>query len=1110
MKRNGILSMTNSTRLRCGHFPWQVFQAMFFLALVCLAANRSAAQESRVPDDPFNGELTWKNGDKLPGHVVSGTRSRLKWQTSLFRDPLNLDLAYLDQIQFQSGTQWSKTSETYSIQTIDGFSLFGEITRLDDRVLSISSPRFGVIDVDRAQVASILNLKTSGSLINGEFDLDKWDANRSEKKYWKVNELGQLESLRSNVHLFLKTELPDSALIEVELEWEKKLDFTFGFGVPRNSRKIESLPRLESWDDSIVLSFNDDFEIVMESSNGDTKRMKFLIHWDRKLDTLVIHDEQGKRLAMADLGKPSSNIDPGIYIENKSGDLKMTSLMIRRSATGFNATEPSIQTLDEAAINGTVQSFDGTQWVISTPDQDGDRDGKPGLPTTVAVDRFCGAFLINRVKQRPAGRTRLKFHDGMYASGEFVSIEGDSITMKTELANEPITYKLTGATRLRFDTPASSAMGAESFTNRLFNNAGEIQGRLEKGTGGKDDILRWRVAGAESAVPLSRGDARIVLQKKQAIVAVADQWADTLYLTNRDTIPCHIVGMDERAVTIESFTEIKQIDQNRVKAIDFRNIALGEEVTVSDREWVILEASKAKVKVAGTKMEVSKNGEFGHPWLFSSGGFEFDLAWNSNSYGVLECRTLITDAESAEGGQKINIMLYGENLFVCNPGQANPANGMIPVRNNKAKFAFKFQEGNIFVTVNGKNAYSEKVPSNSNRGRGVQFKLTDMYQQNIKCTLSGFKLNFADSGNGILVDPQRKELLLTIPRLKKKTPPKQILCATNMDMLRGELVAMDDQYVMFRANHQVQRFPRDIVTSIVWLHAEGLADTEADAVSESGKPAVDSTPDEPGETTADSAQVVKIETLSDPSEETVGQTAQVLMQGGRRMTLALASWTDENLTGKSNALGTCQIPMDQIYELRFGRFASQATDVPYSDWVARLAPAPKMETGANGDRGSGFAFGSGSPLIGTTPKSFTAPLVGGQEFSLQSQLGKVVVLDFWATWCGPCVQALPKIEQTIAQYPSDQVAFLAVNQEEDADQISEFLETRNLKIPVALDSGAIGRQFDVHSLPQTVIIDQEGNVAFVKVGSSGDLEQKLKAAIDLLLSDDDEAKDKIF
>ncbi len=425
---------------------------LLFLLLYLLA---SLGTFGHAQDTTFTkGKLSWKNGDKVPGHIVGSDAKRLQWQSqNLFRDPLNIDLSYLNQVDFSSDGKSKKTSEDYAIQTNDGFSLYGKITKLDDRFLYVSSARFGEIALERDQIATILNLKTSGNLINGEFDLSKWSASRGEKKYWTVNGEGELQSLRNDVHLFLKSKLPQSALIEVELKWNKKLDFVFGFGVPRNSRNIETLPRMESWDDSIVLSFGDDFEIVMESFENEAKRIKFLIHWNRDTNVVVIHDEKGAPLATANLGKPGKRIESGIYFENKSGDLRVSALTIRRSAAGFDATQPSVQTLDEAALNGQVKSFDGNLWTITTTDD----SGQPNTPSTIQADKFCGAFLINPAVKRVKGQTRLRFQDGMYVAGEFVSAGNNKVDLKTRYSSNPISFKLDGADELQFVTIAGKS-----------------------------------------------------------------------------------------------------------------------------------------------------------------------------------------------------------------------------------------------------------------------------------------------------------------------------------------------------------------------------------------------------------------------------------------------------------------------------------------------------------------------------------------------------------------------------------------------------------------------------------------------------------------------------
>jgi len=76
-------------------------------------------------------------------------------------------------------------------------------------------------------------------------------------------------------------------------------------------------------------------------------------------------------------------------------------------------------------------------------------------------------------------------------------------------------------------------------------------------------------------------------------------------------------------------------------------------------------------------------------------------------------------------------------------------------------------------------------------------------------------------------------------------------------------------------------------------------------------------------------------------------------------------------------------------------------------------------------------------MVGKAAPSFELPTLAGSPFKLSEQVGKVVVLDFWATWCGPCVAALPKINETTAKYKEKGVVFQAVNQQEEASIVKE-------------------------------------------------------------------------
>jgi len=140
-------------------------------------------------------------------------------------------------------------------------------------------------------------------------------------------------------------------------------------------------------------------------------------------------------------------------------------------------------------------------------------------------------------------------------------------------------------------------------------------------------------------------------------------------------------------------------------------------------------------------------------------------------------------------------------------------------------------------------------------------------------------------------------------------------------------------------------------------------------------------------------------------------------------------------------------------------------------------------------------------LIGKASPLFTAPLLDGGELRLEDELGKnVIVLDFWATWCGPCVKALPTIASVTREYRDRGVRFFAVDQGEDADTIRSFLEERKLDVTVALDSdGEIGNRYKVQGIPQTVIIGRDGKVKSVHIGLIPDLATELARELEGLL-----------
>ncbi len=114
----------------------------------------------------------------------------------------------------------------------------------------------------------------------------------------------------------------------------------------------------------------------------------------------------------------------------------------------------------------------------------------------------------------------------------------------------------------------------------------------------------------------------------------------------------------------------------------------------------------------------------------------------------------------------------------------------------------------------------------------------------------------------------------------------------------------------------------------------------------------------------------------------------------------------------------------------------------------------------------------------------------GAKVALSSQRGKIVVVDFWATWCQPCVRSLPRLQALQARHPD--VSVIAINMDEPADARELFDESGYTLTLLAADPDVIDR-YDVGPIPHTVLIDPQGRVRLVHRGGKLDLEREISA-----------------
>jgi len=117
-------------------------------------------------------------------------------------------------------------------------------------------------------------------------------------------------------------------------------------------------------------------------------------------------------------------------------------------------------------------------------------------------------------------------------------------------------------------------------------------------------------------------------------------------------------------------------------------------------------------------------------------------------------------------------------------------------------------------------------------------------------------------------------------------------------------------------------------------------------------------------------------------------------------------------------------------------------------------------------------------------RNFTLPLLNGGSASLSDYRGKVVILNFWATWCPPCRAEMPSMETLYQRYNNRELEMLTVNLRENAGTVRRFIQSNGYTFPVLLDAdGRVGASYGVEAIPTSFIIDRQGKIIGRLVGA---------------------------
>ena len=123
------------------------------------------------------------------------------------------------------------------------------------------------------------------------------------------------------------------------------------------------------------------------------------------------------------------------------------------------------------------------------------------------------------------------------------------------------------------------------------------------------------------------------------------------------------------------------------------------------------------------------------------------------------------------------------------------------------------------------------------------------------------------------------------------------------------------------------------------------------------------------------------------------------------------------------------------------------------------------------------------PQVGKAAPDFTLPDLSGKSHRLGDLRGRIVVLNFWATWCPPCIEEMPSLEKLHRALADKGVAVVAVSVDERFSDVGAFISRFGLTLPVLYDEGKkVSRKYQTFKYPETYILDREGRLKSKVVG----------------------------
>lgn len=1087
--------------------------------LLCLLLTSSVSAE----DSSVDGTLYWGNGDSLEGRLISAKGDTLTWQSPLFADPLSLDLSVLSAMRFpELGRDTpAPPDDGFRITLVNNNVLSGKLVDIGEKTITFRSQRHGRLVLQKDGIRNLERHRNHGLVFLGPRGLDGWTLN--EASSWKEQDDGSLTTLAGEASLSRPLELPPRCEVEFVLTSTSIPDFVLTIGTSDVSR-----PRLEMWGDSFVARSEKDFvelQVVPETlremhafalidfeksvmavyshtgtklgelsaQNWDHRNSKFSLEaidsdltlkhlriseWDGSIPQPVIKDRSRVHMQNGDLhyGRLAGLSDDAmtLRLELPSGEQPGVRLKSDEKTTDgkdeADSTDEENAATEPDAADEDKADGDAAENAVQEVDEDS--------PTIMELplDEVTHVVLSTREdKADTKAKTIVAWRDGAFISGQLMSMDDTSITLATDFGIDPVQSTLNGVRRIGL--PNTDVPQEEP--DCLYFDGGSLRGNL---TVEDNDVpIRWTPVGGKNATTLvSGGKARFQRgAEPEEITIDSKRFPDVVYLHDGDVLPCRTESCNEKHLQIISpVSEVRQLDVSLIKAMEFGNSHRERQRGFNKEEWSRVSGS---VSHHDSSISFTTSGSYGHDKVMSGDALSFRIKWKASCYGNITFHLFAEKLSKPVASTTVNLLLQPSQIVVSDRapnadgrmrffgGNANMGrDGAVTVKKRDVAVEMLARDGKIHVSIDGKEVKVLELNSDGAGAKGLLISaiLTSVNSRNTQTLKNDVRglveideflvRNVVGASVKQFIQEEARERALTVPRFRRDDPPTHVLLAPNGDLLRGRLSAVTADEIVFESRLETFRFPRERVAAVIWLAQEG------DAAS---RPVRDAS------------------------------AVQAKMDNGFMLTMTPQRMSNGQLIGTSRQLGNCQIPAKAIRDLFLGSPEGREDILSYVRWIRRDAAEPEWELPTeDGESAAG-------EMVGQVVEDFELPTLNGQIFRLSDHADKVVVLDFWATWCGPCVAALPEYVDATSNFDPKEAIFVAVNLEEPPERIKEFLSRHNLTPEVALDRGSvIARRFQVSGIPHSVVLGPGNVIKHVTVGYRPGVGAKTRERIENILA----------